>query len=183
MTALELAARTARAGIVAADAGEVVVPGRSLAGLHVRSAVDGRGRVLQPLRTARSEPGWDRPGLALGCASGAPGVGAVAGPAVPLGGLGSADAAVPLGRRGPAPGTPTIVGPGRGARGVCPGAALRRYPTATRLAGAARGGTGTSSTRTSSTGSNAAGCGATRDATTGSSTTRRSTTRRNTTGN
>src|ERR1700735_1708953 len=57
VAALVLAAGTAGTGVVAPDASEVVVPRWALAGLDVRSAVDGRGRVLQSLRLARGEPG------------------------------------------------------------------------------------------------------------------------------
>src|SRR5437762_2313411 len=65
VAALVLAARTTGARVVAADLGEVVAHARAGAGLHVRPAVRGRGRVLQPLRAARGESGRDRRALAL----------------------------------------------------------------------------------------------------------------------
>ena len=155
VAALVLPARTAGARVVAAGLGEVVAPARAGAGLHVRPAVDGRGRILQPLRAARGERGRDRCALAGGSVlaggsilaargrAGPPRVGAAAGPAVALRlALAAADAAIAPGRRGTALGTPAVTGrrrggPGRrGAASVCPaGAALGGCP-----AGAARGG-------------------------------------------
>src|SRR5580704_1141973 len=109
VAALVLATRTTGARVVAADLGEVVAHARAGAGLHVRPAVHGRGRVLQPLRASRGERGGDRCVLALAAGSvlaarrgaGPPGVGAAAGPAVAPGllALGAADAAISL-RRG-----------------------------------------------------------------------------------
>ena len=60
VAALVLPAGTARAWVVASGARELVVHGRARAGLHVRPAVDRRGRVLQSLRPARGKPGRDR---------------------------------------------------------------------------------------------------------------------------
>src|SRR5690348_5064662 len=105
VAALVLATRTTGARIVAADLGEVVAHARAGAGLHVRPAVHGRGRVLQPLRAARGERGRDGRVLTLAAGSvlagrrgtGPPGVGtAAAGPAVAPAGLalGAAGAAI-----------------------------------------------------------------------------------------
>jgi len=89
VAALVLAARSARARVIASDASELITRGRAPAGLDVRAAVDRRRGVLQLLGPARREPG--RQG---GCLSpGWPGVGAAA-----LGGLASLAPLVPLTR-------------------------------------------------------------------------------------
>ena len=111
MTALVLAAGTAGARVVAPDAGELFGYARALAVFHVRTAVDGRTRILHFLRTPRGEPGRDGRALILGRVPGTPGVGAAAGTAVPLARLGAADPAVPLGRLGTAAGTALGCGP------------------------------------------------------------------------
>src|SRR5580704_19755742 len=78
VAALELAARSARARVVAANPAVLVPAGRAPARLHVRPAVDRRRRVLQPLRAARSQPGRDRgplTGRGLGVRATGPGPG------------------------------------------------------------------------------------------------------------
>jgi hypothetical protein len=87
VAALVLAARSARARVIAADASELITRGRAPAGLDVRPAVDRRRRVLQLLGPARREPG--RHGVSL--SPGWPGVGAAA-----LGGLARLAPLVPL---------------------------------------------------------------------------------------
>src|SRR5690242_7704002 len=107
VAALELPARAARARVVPSGVRERVVDGGPLAVLHVRPAVDRRGRVLEPLRAARREPGRNRVVLVVrnvltrGRTARPPGVRPAAGPSVPPGRLplGAADAAVPPGRR------------------------------------------------------------------------------------
>src|SRR5690242_9110267 len=107
VAALELPARAARARVVPSGVREGVVDGGTLAVLHVRPAVDRRGRVLEPLRAARREPGRNRVArlgrnvLSRRRAAGPPGVCPAAGPSAPPGRLplGAADAAVPPGRR------------------------------------------------------------------------------------
>src|SRR5580692_10403250 len=132
VAALVLATRTTGARVVAADLGEVVAHARAGAGLHVRPAVHGRGRVLQPLRASRGERGGDRCVLALAAGSvlatrrgaGPPGVGAAAGSAVAPGllALGAADAAVAPRCGRTALSTPAGIGLGRPGPGRRPAA-------------------------------------------------------------
>ena len=57
MAALVLAARSARARVIAPDASELITRGRAPTGLDVSPAVDRRRGVLQLLGPARREPG------------------------------------------------------------------------------------------------------------------------------
>src|SRR5712671_5811216 len=127
VAALVLPARTAGARVVAADLGEVVAHARAGAGLHVRPAVHGRRRVLQPLRAARGERGRDRRVLTLAGGSVLAARGGTRPPAV-----GAAGAAISPRRGGAALGTSACSGWGRpgsgwhgpgwpGAAGVRPG--------------------------------------------------------------
>jgi hypothetical protein len=88
VTALVLAARSARARVIAPDAGELITRRRAPAGLDVRPAVDRRRGVLQLLGPTRRETGRQGGCLSLGW----PGVGAA------LGGLACLAALVPLAR-------------------------------------------------------------------------------------
>src|SRR6202034_4353414 len=103
VAAFELTTRTARARVVPPDAGEIIVGAWPLAGFHVRAAVYGRRRVLQPLRPARGEPRRNGRGRG-GWGTGWPGVRAT-GPAVSLSrraALRTADPSISL-RRGSTP--------------------------------------------------------------------------------